>query len=92
MVYVVELDPIAIDEPDGCVRTEGGNRELFQEVSSDLEICILLLFRLLRLRSPCSDLTARVAWGRRTIRLSYLPARFCGLVRGPLEGWSKFWG
>ena len=92
MVCVVELDPIAVDEPDGRVRTEGGDRELLKEVSSDLEICVLLLFCLSRLGSPCGDLTAGIAWGRRMVRLSYLPARFGGLVRRPLEGWSRFRG
>ena len=88
MICVVELDLIAIDEPDGRVRTEGGDQELLKEVSSDLEIRILLLFRLSRLRSPCGDLTAGITWGRRVIRLPYLPARF----RGPLQGRSRFRG
>jgi hypothetical protein len=50
MICMVELDAIAIDEADGCVRTEGRDGELFQEISPNLEICLLLTIGFLSLR------------------------------------------
>ena len=86
MICVVELDAIAIDEADGCVRTESWDRELFQEVPSDLKICVLLMVGLVGLRSPCRNFAAGVAWGRLVVRLGRLSGGFVGLVRRPLQG------
>lgn len=44
MICMIEVDMIAIDETDGCVRTEGMGRGFFQKTAPDLEICVLLLF------------------------------------------------
>jgi hypothetical protein len=38
VVCVVELNPVSIDQPDGYVRTESRNRELFKEIPSDLPV------------------------------------------------------
>ena len=42
---MVELNPVAIDEANGRVRTECRDRELLQEILSNLQICVLLQLR-----------------------------------------------
>ena len=47
MVRVVELDVVTVNEANGCVGTECGDRKLFQEISPNLMVCALLLFGLI---------------------------------------------
>ena len=92
MVCVVELDTIAIDEADGCMRTEGRDGELFKEISSDLEIRLLLTIRFICLRfsKPCScNLTAVTTRSRPVVHLLRLPIGFERLIRRPLSRQKK---
>ena len=90
MVCVVELDAIAVDEADGCVRTEGGDRELLQEISPDLKIRFLLTVGLVRLRFsgfPSRNPTTRATAGSRpAMPLRCLPTLFRRLIRASFSG------
>jgi len=76
MVCVVELDTVTVDEADSCVRTEGWDGELFQEISSNLKVCILLTFGFACLGSPFRDLTAGTGRSRLVVHLLRLPIGF----------------
>ena len=91
MVRMVELDPVPIDQPDGRVGPECRDRELLQEISPDLQICVLLLICLACPRS-CGFLLANAGTprSRLVMRLRRLPDGFRQLIRRPLLGSSEF--
>ena len=90
MVRMVELDPVPIDQPDGRVGTECRDRELLQEISPDLQICVLLLIRLACPRSYGFRLDNFTPRSRLVTRLRSLPGRFRRLICKPLPGYSVF--
>ena len=88
---MVELDPVPIDQPDGRVGTECRDRELLQEISPDLQVCVLLLIRLACPRSYgfCLD-NFTTPWSRLVTCLRSLPGGFRRLICKPLPGYSVF--
>ena len=90
MVRMVELDPVPIDQPDGRVGPECRDRELLQEVSSDLQVCVLLQIRLACPGSRGFLLDNGTPRSRLVMRLCRLPDGFRQLIRRPLLGSSEF--
>jgi len=86
---MVELDAVAIDEADGCVGTECGDRELFKEISPNLMVCVLLPFGLICL-GLCGYPFAGSARSRLVMHLRGLPTRLGGFVCRPLPGLRRF--
>jgi hypothetical protein len=89
MVCVVELDPVAIDEADGRVGTECGDRELFHEISPNLKMCVLLPLGLVCLRlcgSRFRNLTAGTPRGRLVVRFAVFRLDSEGLSAGRFRG------
>ena len=82
---MIELDPVAIDQADGCVRTEGRDGELFEQVSPNLKIRVLLLLGLVCLRPPGYPFGWLAARSRLVARLGRLPLRIGELFRRPLQ-------
>ena len=73
---MVELDTVPIHQADGCVRTKGRGGELFQEISPNLKVCILLTIRFIRPRfsgPPFCSLTTGATRSRPVIHFLYLP-------------------
>ena len=75
MIFVVELDTSTVDGADGFARARCRNRELFQELSPNLNICVFLLLRLVCPRPcgfHCRGPTTGAAWNRPIMCLRYL--------------------
>jgi len=95
MICMAELDALAIDQSDCCVRTEGGDGKLFQEISSYLEGCILLTLRFVCLvfpGFPSHNPAAAATRSRLVVRFLRLSDRIKLLVRRPFSRqsvWSR---
>jgi len=94
MVCVIELDAVAIDESDGCVRTEGRDRELFQEISPNLKVCGFLSFAFVCPRLPEPLFRNPTIGTTRSRPVMYLPClwiRFERLIHRAFSGRRKVW-
>ena len=97
IICMVELDAIAIHETDGRMRTEGRDGELLQQISPNLKIRILLMFRFICPRLPAllfpSLTVAATCRSRLMMQLLRLPIVLGRFICRPLlrgkSGWSR---
>jgi len=89
VVRMAELNPVPIDQADGCAGAECRDRELLQEVLPNLQICVLQI----RLACPGSCgflLNNGTPRSQLVMHFRRLPDRFRWLIRAALLGSSNF--